>query len=611
MRMFSAGPTVVDDDDRVTAAEARGVIRRALRMLRPHWVQASLALLMLLLSTAALLAGPALVRYGIDNGLRRHRSGAVLDRVAMIYIAVAVAGVVFSRAQIVLVSKVGEGFLRDLRMKVFAHIQSMSMGFFDREPTGRLVARMTSDVDSLQEMVQLGLIAFVSNTLLLLASVVVLVGMSWQLALVSLVAMPWVVASSVRFRRRSNRAYRVVRDRISQTMSTLQEGLTGVRVIQAFGQEETQVLRFAVHNEAQLDANLDAVKISTRYFTVVELAGVISTAVVVGVGGAFVHHDVVTVGTVAAFVLYLANLFEPIQQLSQLFNTLQSAAAALAKLFGLLDVRSPLVEAPGAVPLPAAGDIEVQAVSFSYGGAGGAPVLADVTLTVGRGERVALVGPTGAGKSTLAKLMARLYDPVAGTVSYGGVDLRRASFSSLRERIVVVPQEGHLFQGTVLDNVRIGRPGASDDEVRAAMASIGVLARFEGLADGLATEVRERGSRLSAGERQLVSLARAALANPEVLVLDEATSSLDPGTEAEIEAAISALTAGRTTIAIAHRLTTAERADRVAVVDGGRLAEIGTHDELVRAGGRYAALYASWMGGLTPASTPETANSLH
>jgi ATP-binding cassette subfamily B protein len=348
-----------------------------------------------------------------------------------------------------------------------------------------------------------------------------------------------------------------------------------------------------------------AVKIQSFYFPLVEFSGIASSALVVGLGGVLVHDKRVSLGVITAFVLYLTNLFEPIQQLSQVFNTVQSAGAALSKIFGLLDTRSPLVEHPGAVDLPDRGVLQVTAVGFAYGD--GPAVLADVNLTVQPGERLALVGPTGAGKSTLAKLMSRLYDPSEGSITYGGVDLTLATLRSLRERIVVVPQEGYLFQGTILDNVRLGRIGATDDEVRQAMVSIGVVDRFEALAEGLHTEVREHGSRLSAGERQLVSLARAALTRAEVLVLDEATSSLDPGTEAVVERAMTKLMEGRTVLVIAHRLSTAERADRVAVVDAGGLAELGTHTELLAAGGRYAALFASWAGGLD--SQTETAGT--
>jgi ATP-binding cassette, subfamily B, bacterial len=310
-----------------------------------------------------------------------------------------------------------------------------------------------------------------------------------------------------------------------------------------------------------------------------------------------VHRDLASIGDVAFFVLTLGNLFEPVQQLSQLFNMVQSAAAALAKLFGLLDTRTTVPQRRDPVPLPARGDISVEGLSFAYGD--GDPVLHGVDLRIAQGERLALVGPTGAGKSTLAKLVARLYDPLEGRVTFGGVDLRDAGLAQLRRRIVVVPQEGFLFGGTIRDNLRIARADATDAEVEAALDALGVLERFASLPEGLDTEVRERGSRLSAGEKQLVSLARAALADPAVLVLDEATSSLDPGTEVVVEEALGRLMQGRTVVVIAHRLSTAERADVVGVVADGHLAELGSHDELIARGGRYAALHATWSGGLT------------
>jgi len=585
----------LDEEDRLSREEAGKVVRRSFRMLRPYRALVVTALSVMVLFTLATLAGPRLIGYGIDHGLGKHRSPGTLNRVALAYLGVAIAALVLGRAQIVLVSRVGEQFLRDLRVRVFRHIQSMSMAFFDREQTGRLVARMTSDIDALQDLIQMGLVQFVTNGLLFVITVVVLIVYSPLLFLVCLVALPPLVIATRWFRRESNTAYLTVRDRISQTMSTLQEGIAGIRVIKAFGRQRLQASRFSEHNDAQLHANVNAIGISARYFPVVETSTVVTTAAVVGLGGVLVHEHRTTLGTVAAFVLYLSYLFDPIQQLSQLFNLVQSSGAALAKLFGLLDTRSAVQERPGAVDLPVRGAIEVGSVGFAYGD--GPKVLSDVSLTIAPGERLALVGPTGAGKSTLAKLVARLYDPTEGSISMGGTDLRDATFRSLRERIVVVPQEGFLFHGTIFENVRIGRDGASDEEVRRAMDTIGVLEHFEGLPEGLSTEVRERGSRLSAGERQLVSLARAALANPAVLVLDEATSNLDPGTEVEVERAVTALMEGRTVIVIAHRLSTAARADRVAVVDEGGLIEEGTHQELVDRGGRYADLFASWTGG--------------
>ena len=595
----------MEEDEKLSADLALGVIRRALRMLRPYRAQVLIATFAMVGFTVATLAGPYLVRYGIDKGLGGDEGIKAADRDALYravigYLIVAFVSVVLARTQILLVTKVGESFLRDLRVRVFDHLLRMSQSFYDKELTGKLVARMTSDIDSLQELVQQGLVMFITNGLLLVLAIMLLVSMSPLLALVCLIALPIVILASAKFRKDSNRAYLDVRDRISQTLSTLQEGIAGVRVIQAFAQEEHTVKRFGRHNRAQLDANLTATKISARYFPVIEMAGIGTTAAVIGIGGSMVHRESVTVGTVVAFVLYLGYLFEPVQQLSQLFNVLQSAGAALHKLFGLLDTKADLPERPGAIDLPETGDLVVNDVSFAYDGR--TFVLRDVSLDVTHGERIALVGPTGAGKSTLAKLMARLYDPTSGSITYGGVDLKDCTFSSLRNRICVVPQEGYLFFGTIMDNVRLGRADATDEDVVQAMKTIGVYERFASLPEGLDTEVRERGSRLSAGERQLVSLARAALANPKVLVLDEATSNLDPGTENVVEHALNALMQGRTVIVIAHRLTTAERADRVAVVDQGGILELGTHTELVAKGGRYAALFASWTGGLATTS---------
>jgi ATP-binding cassette subfamily B protein len=578
-------------EERLSRRDAERLLRRLRTMLRPWRGRIALAVVFLVAQTACLLAGPALVRHGIDAGLRADDAGA-LNLSAVLYLAVAVVALVLGRLSIRQVARVGESFLRELRVRVFQHLMSLGLDFFEREKTGRLVARLTSDVDAMQELVQMGLTMMVQNVLLFVGALAVIFTMSWQLALCVLLVVPPVIWASRWFRRESNRAYLEVRERIGTNLATLQEGLAGVRVVQAFGRERAVTRRFHETNEAQFDANLDAIRISTRYFPFVEFSGVAGIAMIVGIGGLFVDQGIATVGTVAAFVLYLNNLFEPVQQLSQIYNIVQSAGAALHKLFGLLDTPPSITERPGAIDLPTGGALEVEGVSFAYGE--GPEVLHDVSLTVAPGERLALVGPTGAGKSTLAKLVARLYDPGAGIVRFGGVDLRDATITSLRDRIAVVPQEGYLFNGTIRENVRVGKAEATDEQVDAALEALGVRERFAALPEGLETEVRERGSRLSAGERQLVSLARAALADPTLLVLDEATSNLDPGTERAVERALEALTAQRTVVVVAHRLSTAARADRIAVVDAGRIAELGTHDELVRREGPYAALWASW-----------------
>ena len=589
------GNVAIEEEDRLNRKDAGRVMRRCFRMLGKYrWLLVS-GVIVMIGYTVGQLAGPVAIRYGIDKGLVKH-SGHNVDLAVLGYLAASVIMVLCGRGQILLVTRLGENFLRDLRVRVFNHILALSMGFFDKEQTGKLVARMTSDIDSMEDLIQLGLVQFVTNGLLFVATMGLMVAESWKLTLVCLISVPLVVVESRKFRRRSNEAYLTVRDRISQTLSTIQEGISGVRVIQAFGREDIQVERFANRNQAQLEANVRAVGISARYFPVIEFSGVATTAALVGIGGYLVHAKATTVGTVASFFVLLQLLLDPITQLSQLFNLVQSSGAALSKLFGLLDTQSEVKERQGAVDLPDRGAFQVRGVGFSYG-PDLPPVLDGVDLTIASGERIALVGPTGAGKSTLAKLVARFYDPTQGSITYDGVDLRDATMNSLRERICVVPQEGFLFHGSIMDNIRLGRDGATDDEVRQALRTIGVEDRFDALPEGLETEVRERGSRLSAGERQLVSLARAALADPQVLILDEATSNLDPGTEVIVEHAVNALMAGRTVIVIAHRLTTAERADRVAVVDQGTLLELGTHDELLAQGGRYAALFASWAGG--------------
>ncbi|MGO9872723.1 MAG: ABC transporter ATP-binding protein [Acidimicrobiia bacterium] len=596
------GDAVVEET--LSREEAAHVLRRLFRMLRPDTRAIVVAVFVLIGQAGALLAGPALVAYGIDAGIAKHNSGA-LNRAVIVYLAMALLGYVLGRAAINLVANIGEGFLRRMRNRLFGHIMSLSLDYFETEKTGKIIARMTSDIDAMQELISSGLVLFVQNIFLFLGAVVVILVMSWELALGVLVIVPPVYFASRWFRRVSNKAYLDVRDSISTNLSTLQEGLEGVRVVQAFGRERSFTRRFWRTNEDQYLANMVTVRISAKYFPFIEYAGVAATAVIVGYGGWLASRGAVQVGVVAAFVLYLQNVFDPINQLSQLYNTVQSAGAAMHKIFGVLDTEPSIHERPGAVDLERDGGIQVDHVTFAY--AHNEPVLHDVTLSIAAGERVAFVGPTGAGKSTLAKLVARFYDPTEGAVRVGGIDLRDATIQSLRDRIVVVPQEGFLFAGSLRENVRVGRPDASDSDVDDALEALGLLDRFRAFPGGLGMEVRERGSRLSAGERQLISLARAALADPAVLVLDEATSNLDPGTEHHVERAMERLMHGRTVIVVAHRLSTAARADRIAVVLDGRLAELGTHADLVDLGGHYAELYRTWSAHQAQPQVPDVA----
>ena len=586
------GRSVVDEDQKLDRSQTRVVMIRSIKMAGEFRRTAALAMFYVVITVLCALAGPVLVRHGIDSGINA-KDARVLNMTVIAYLVVVAIAYVIGRLQYVALNSAGEGFLRLLRIRVFTQMQRQSMAFFDREKAGVLVARMTADVESMSELVQWGLMQFLSSFLLLFFAFFLLLSMSWQLTLISLIVFPFLIAASVKFQRDSSRAYLEVREKVGANLSALQEGITGVRVIQAYAREDEQIRRFKESNRELFRSHLYSVKVSTWYFGLIEFAGIASSALIVGLGGFLVHRGSVSLGTVVAFVLLLATLFDPVQQLSQLYNTLQSAAASLHKLFAIIDAEPDVEESTNPTSLPSAGDLVVENIRFAYAGSA-KPALDNVSVTLTAGTRLALVGPTGAGKSTLAKLMARLYDPQDGSVSFGGVNLRDASMEDLRGRIVVIPQEGFLFDGSVRDNLLIAKPDATEAELLAALDRLGLRERFEALPEGLDTEVRERGSRLSAGERQLVALSRAALVDPAVLVLDEATSNLDPGTEMLIEAALERLMVGRSVIVVAHRLSTVQRADKIAVVADAQISEIGTHDELVALNGHYALLAATW-----------------
>jgi ATP-binding cassette subfamily B protein len=582
-----------------------GAVRRHVWLhLRPHAQQIALAAGAVVLSTLATLTGPALVGYAVDriaDGDRR-----ALGVASIAFLVVALLRPLLERAQILLSARAGERFLGSLRSAAFDRLQALSLAFFEGERAGVLVSRLTADVQTLTTFVRQVFVEVASSILMLVVTVVVLIGLSPPLAALTIgVASPILVVSALRFHRHSRPAYLAIRDRVAETLAALQEGLGGVRVIQGFRRESWVFDRFRERSRSQVTAWRHAALVNIAFFPAIVAAQVTATAVVLVAGGILLQRGQVTIGVVVAFVLYLYNLFDPLARLSEWFGELQSGRAALAKIVGLIETEAGVAEREHAVDAPAGGELRADSVSFAY--EQGAPVLLDVSLAVGLGERLALVGPTGAGKSTLAKLLVRLCDPDGGAVLLGGADLRDLRLASLRERIVLVPQEGHLFSGSIADNVRLARPGASDEEVAGALARIGALPRFLGFPEGLATQVHSRGVRLSAGERQLVSLARVELVDPAVVVLDEATSAMDPGTERAVERALAAVTEGRTVVTVAHRLSTARRADRIAVIDQGRLVELGSHDELVALGGFYADLWRSWQAygaGLADAAEP-------
>ena len=582
---------------KATTREVWQETRHMTRDVQARYIGAGVAVIV---STLITLAGPALVRYAIDHGISKH-SLAALNTATIALVLLAIAKPFVVRAQTLLAATGGERYLASLRTAAFDKLQVLPLGFFEQERTGVLVSRLTSDVQALDEFLREALVEVVGSGLQIVLTAIVLVFLSPKLALVSLVALPLLIGSSWAFHHSAGEAYHAIRDRVAETLTVLQEGLTGVRVVQSFRREQQTIETYEPHSEAQIRAWRRASFVNIRLFTMIPMAQTIALVTVLLVAATMYDHGEISTGTIAAFLLYLVQLFDPIARFSEWLGEFRQGLAALGKIVGLMRTESAVAERPGAVELPATGAVELRDVTFGY--AGGAPVVRGVSLRLEPGEHVALVGVTGAGKSTLAKLLTRQYDPQRGSISLGGIDLRDGTLESLRHRIVMLPQEGHLFSGTIADNVRLAQPEASDEEVVRALDEIGALTRFGALPQGIHTDVQTRGVRLSAGERQLVGIARVALADPAVIVLDEATSSLDPATEAAVEQALAAVVAGRTVIIIAHRLSTAERADRVVVMDHGRVVEVASHDDLVEQGERYARLWASWQAGIAAGTT--------
>ena len=575
----------------------RATVRRVTSLIgytRPYAGRAILAMIALLLSTAATIGGPLVAKQAIDEGIVPGDESS-LQMWVVVFLVVAGVGWAASAAQSYLTSWVGERILTDLRVDLFEHVQRLDLGFFERTRAGVVISRLTNDVEALETLVTDGPTTLLQNTITLIGSALVLLYLDWQLALATLTVFPGMAIATALFRRYSSRAYRRTRERLAEVTASLQEDISGVRVVQAFRRERANERRFHEVNGAYREANVQTVNVSAVYFPVVDLLSATAMAVVLGYGGVLVINGQITTGDLFVFIGLLSYFFEPVQQLSQFYQTFLAGTAALDKIFDVLDTDPRLTDRPDATELPQiTGRVEFEDVRFAYR-EGGAEVLHGISFAVQPGQTVALVGHTGAGKSTIVKLLARFYDPTGGRVLVDGHDLRDVTMTSLHRQLGMVPQEGFLFARSVAENIAFGRPDASREEVEAAARAVGAHEFIEALPEGYDTSIAERGARLSIGQRQLVAFARALLANPRLLILDEATSSVDIPTEARIEHALETLLADRTAFVVAHRLSTIRRADVIVVLEHGEIIESGTHEQLIAARGRYFALYDDWV----------------
>jgi ABC-type multidrug transport system fused ATPase/permease subunit len=600
---------VTTGSEAARAATRRDDLRRRLRgtagrgrklrglavLLAPYRARVALMLFALVAGTAASLAPAPLAKAAIDSGILEG-DRATLDRVVAAFVVSALIVWAATYAQTYLVGWVGQRALADLRLQIFRHLQEMPVGFYERRPAGMLISRMTNDVEALDSLVTDTVVTLFQASLTLVGSIAILLYLDVQLALLTFLIFPVMAIGSLAFRIASADAYRRTRETISAITVYLQETLSGIRVVRAFAQEPRHRAHFAELNDTNRAANLVTVNLNAAYFPAVEFVAAVATVGIIIIGGGQAIDGDIEIGVLVGFIAALNGFFDPIGQLSQVYTTYQSGMAALDKIFELLDVAPELTDRPGAHELERIrGEIRFEDVSFRYRtGDETKLALDDVSLVVHPGETVALVGATGAGKSTFAKLVARFYDPTDGRVLVDGHDLRDVGARSLRSQMGIVPQEAFLFSGTIADNIAFGRPEADEAQIEAATRAVGAWDFVAGLPDGLQTEVGERGAQLSAGQRQLLAFARALIADPRILVLDEATSNVDLHTEGRIEAGLRRLLAGRTAIVIAHRLSTIRQSGRIIVLDQGRIVEQGSHDELIAAEGAYAALYADW-----------------
>jgi ATP-binding cassette subfamily B protein len=581
----------VSVDDWSLAATKRRLATLA-QLAAPYKWRTALSVLALLTATGAALLPPLIAGRAIDEGIRHGN----LDRLSWwvaAFLAAGLLGLVTGSAETYFTGWTGERILADLRTKLFRHLQQLSLGFFERNRAGVLISRLTNDVEAIDQLVTDGFSTLIQSSLTLVGACFLIFNLNWRLALAALAVMPFMALATTLFRVYSHRAYTAVRERIGLVTATLAEDIAGMRVVQSFTREDERIRHFEEINEHYRAANQQTVVANGLYFPFVDLLGSIAIATVVGYGGSLVIGGHLKIGQLFSFIWLLSFFFDPVQQLSQLYNTFISAVAALDKITGILDEEPEVLDPPGAGALPQiGGHVAFDEVRFTY--RTGPEVLHGLTLDVPAGTTVALVGHTGAGKSTIAKLLARFYDPTGGAIRFDGVDIASVTQASLRRQLGIVPQEGFLFAGTVRDNIAFGRPDATDEQIVAAATAVGAHAFVSELEDGYDTQLQERGSRLSLGQRQLVAFARALLADPRILILDEATSSVDIGTERTIEQALRTLLAGRTAFIIAHRLSTIREADLIVVLEHGQIVEQGSHAELLAKGGLYTSLYGDW-----------------